>query len=193
MKNRSILRACAVLVAFTGLVSAAPNPATAQGSVSLPPAIQAKINAWFKWMSVHKDVIRLGDLLVQVGQMDKDPRTQLNKKQSGQMLAIIHKWESKPSMSEEDAKTVQKEIGGILTLKQVQKVATIPAPSQQMMKGGGGSAPKAGKMNAKMIPDPPAKPWNPLNPDSMPIPQVRTQMKAVFNSWEASLTKRAKG
>ncbi len=71
-----------------------------------------------KWMEEHRNVMSVGRKLRGVAELNKAPDTKLNKQQSAKMLAIINAWKSKPSMSEDQAKSVDGQITALLNDKQ---------------------------------------------------------------------------
>lgn len=199
--TRTVRFGLAALLA-AGTLALVGAPASAQGfggGGGMPPAIAAKIKAWQKWGDQHKKLTGLGDLIQQVGIMDKDPTTALDKKQAGQILKIVTTWKPKTSLSEDEAQTITKQMTSVLSLKQIKKIATIEPPSVAMRRrgfgGGGGGGARPGGGGARpagnfTFPDPPAKGWNPLNPDSLPFPQGRPMAKARMAEFTNDLQSR---
>ena len=175
------------------------------GGFQMTPEMQAKIKAWQKWRESHKNISTLQTMLYQVREVDKDPTTQLDKKQAGKMLSIMKTWRNKPTMTDDQAKEVSKQVGAILNEKQLKKMSTIQTPWQRRGGGGGGGggrppggggggggARPAGGSGGFKFPDPPAGGYNPINPDTLPFEQMRPQAKASIDGFMADLSKQAK-
>lgn len=193
------------LAVMGGLIALAPSVVSAQGfgGGGMPPAIAAKIKAWQKYRDQHKNVSNLQTMLYEVAQTDKDPATQLNKAQAAKMLTIYKGYASKPSLSEDQAKEVSKQIGGLMTEKQLKKMTMSTPP---WMRGGGGGgfgggggrpgggggrpAGGGGRPGGFTFPDPPAGSYNPMNPDTLPFVQMRPQAKQSQSAFLASLQTR---
>lgn len=171
------------------------------GGGQMPPDMMAKIKAWQKWRDAHKGLSNLQTMMFQVRQMDKDPSTQLTKPQANKMLGIMRAWRGKPTMSDDQAKQVAKQIGSMLTDKQLKKMSTFQMgrmgggggrPGGGM--GGGGGRPGGGMGGAGggqfKMPDPPAGGYNPLNPDTLPFAQMRPRIKKSMDEFTADLEKR---
>ena len=200
-----VLKVLAAATALAGLTLISAPKANAQfGGGGMPPEIQKKINAWKKFGEAHKKLTSLGDLLYQLGDITKDPGYAPNKTQSKKILAILNANKSKTSLSEDQAGTIAKGLTSSLTLKQIKKMATIETPTQKARKsfggGGGGGRPGGGATGGGRpgggagsgfkFPDPPAKGWNPINPDSMPEspfkPAAKTRMTALVGELSKS-------
>ena len=92
-----------------------------------------------KWGEEHKNVMGVSRKLRRIGAMNKTSDMKLNKQQSAKLLAIINTWKSKPSMSEEQAKTVDSQITALLNDKQrAQLEARRPGGGGGGMRPGGG-------------------------------------------------------
>jgi hypothetical protein len=195
------------LISLSALAQGGPGGPGGPGG--FPPEVQAKFKALQKWREEHKNLSSLSTMLYQVEEVNKDSAYKLDKSQSAKMLTIINSWKSKDSMNEDQAKSVSKQISGLLTDKQIKKMTTVQPRFGGGRPGGGGpggprpggfggpGGPGGGKMDpkqfAKMIPDPPKKPYNPLNPDSFYIERVRPMMKKNMDDFTSSLQKQAKG
>ncbi|HEY3281908.1 MAG TPA: hypothetical protein VGN26_06495 [Armatimonadota bacterium] len=190
------------------------------GGMNLPPQIQAKIKLWQKWQLSHKNLSNLQRMLMQVQQVDRDPATKLTKPQAAKVLAVYKAWQSKPTMTEDQAKSVSKQIGAVLTEKQLKKMATMRAPWERgggrpgggmggpggggpggpggMRPGGsggpGGARPggmrPGGAGGPGSFPDPPAKGFNPMNPDTLPFTGMRPMAKKGQQDFLKSLQSR---
>lgn len=205
MPIQSFLRAALPVLACLGTLAVSPAVSVAQGPPggSLPPAAMEKIKAWQKYRETHKNVSNLSTLLFQIREMDSDPSTRLNKEQAGKLLGVMKAWRNRPTMSEDQAKQAQKQIGGMLTPKQVQKIATIRPRFGGGRMGAGGGAPGGGgtgggpggggmRMDPSKIPSPPATGFNPFNPDTNPMAKTRPEFKKAGEAFVADLEKRAK-
>jgi hypothetical protein len=203
----------ALMVAGTLAMFAPRAEAQFGGGGQMPPGIAEKIKKWQKFREDHKKVQQLGDLVYQVGEMNKDPNTALDKNQATKMLAIIKPLRNKKTMSEDEAGKVIKDMTAMLNTKQIKKMTTIETPSQRMARGGfggggrpggggpgggggrpgGGGPGGGGRPGGFTFPDPPKEAWNPFNPDSLPFEQARPRAKASMNEFMSTLEKRSKG
>lgn len=202
MKNlfRWIAPAAAVTVVATG--------ALAQGGGGFQPSPQmmAKFRAWQTWRENNKNITNIQQTMFGLGELEKDPKTQLTKEQARKILAVIKKWRNKPTMTDDQAKQVMKEMTGSLTDAQLKKMATAPRFGQGGRGFGGGARPgggggfggggggRPGGFDPSKFPDP--APYNPLNPDSSPFakmsPEMNQRVKQRFNEFIAKLEARAK-
>lgn len=92
MQLRKMMRfgLATLLVAGTyAMMTPSANAQGPGGGFQMPPEMKAKIEAWKKWGEQHKKLTGLGDLIGQVGEMEKDPGFALDKKQAGTMLKLI--------------------------------------------------------------------------------------------------------
>jgi hypothetical protein len=184
------------------------------GGFQMPPEMRAKIAAWQKFREQHKNLSTLGDMLYQIQEMNKEAGYQLDKKQSASMLKIISPWRTKTTMNEDQAKNVSKQMGAILTVKQLKKMSTIQPPGRRFRGGGGGPGGgrpggpggpggggfaggrpggPGGRPGGFQMPDPPKQGWNPFNPDSLPFERMRPMAKTRMDEFVAALNKQAKG
>lgn len=203
MNLKNTLRLGVASLALMSVVALAPS-ANAQGGFQMPPEVQKKIKAWQKFSEDHKKLMVLGDQISQIGEMSKMAGYELDKKQAGVILKVIDANKSKTSLTEEEAGAMSKQLTTSLSAKQIKKMTTIETPRQKMQKaraaggapggGGGGAARPGGAAGGGMpsFPDPPAKGWNPLNPDSFPFEQAKPRMKEGMNKLVAELKARAK-
>ena len=179
------------------------------GGFNMPPEMKAKIGAWKKWSEEHKNVAALGKTLRGIETINKEPETQLNKQQSAKMLTIVNTWKTKPDMTEDQAKDVQKQITAMLNDKQLKR---LNAPGMGGFGGpGGGGRPGGGFAGGRpggpgggrppggpggpggfKFPDPPKGSFNPLNADTLPFEQARPMAKKSMADFTASLQKQAK-
>lgn len=223
MRIMNTVRGGLAAVLAVGLVTTLTPSANAQGGGfgggGMPPEIQAKIKKWQKWREQNKDITAFSDMIFQLGELNKTDAA-LDKKQSGQVASILKPWRAKTKMTNDDAKGLQKKISGLLTTKQLKKMATIETPTQRMQRGGfgggggggrpggggpggpgGGGGPRpggggpggpGGRPGGFTFPDPPSGGMNPLNPDTLPFAQMRPQQKKRLDDFMADLEKRSK-
>ena len=175
------------------------------GGFNLPPEMKAKIAALTKWREQNKSIFSLSMTLRGMETINKDPETQLNKQQSAKMLAIVNTWKSKPVMTDDQAKDVQKQVTGMLNDKQLKR---LNAPGMNSFGGTGGGRPgggmgggmrpggspggRPGGPGGFQIPDPPKGGFNPLNADTLPFEQMRPAAKKGMEEFTSSLQKQAK-
>jgi hypothetical protein len=187
---------------LAGLLFASLNSARAQfGGGQMPPEIAKKIKAWQKFGDDHKKLMILGDQVYQIGELNKEKGYELDKKQAGSILKVINQWKPKTSLSESEAGTISKQLTSPLNAKQIKKMTTIETPRQKMQKaraggggaGGGGPRPGGGGAGGGFsFPDPPAKGWNPINPDSLPFEAMKPRAKESMKKFMADLQARSK-
>ncbi|HZO86804.1 MAG TPA: hypothetical protein VFB38_00590 [Chthonomonadaceae bacterium] len=191
-----------LLVASVCAVSA-PR-AQAQGNFGggqIPPQMMARIKEWQKWREANKNLSNLGMMVMQVRETDKDPATRLTKPQATKILNIIRPWRNKPTMTNDQAREVSKQIGAVLTVKQLKKMSTIQPPWARRGGGGGGGGFGGGRPGGGpggggprpggfTFPEPPKHGYNPLNPDTMPFPQMRAQARKSMDEFLADLARR---
>lgn len=224
------------------------------GGFSMPPDMQAKMQAYMKWGQDHKNALQLTRTLGSIGVLNREPENKLDKKQSAKVLAVIGQWKGKPELKEDQASTVEKQLTAILTEKQLKRLKS-PEFAQGGMgfpggggfgggagRGGPGGAPRPGGPGGQgvppgkgpggagspgnapggpgapprpgaggpgapggaggpggpggaggfKIPDPPKGGFNPLNPDSFPMEQVRPALKKSLTDFTTTLQKQAK-
>jgi hypothetical protein len=200
----TLRRGVAVVLTVGALAISTVALAQPPGGGGMPPEIQAKIKKWQKWRENNKNLSNLSTALMQIREIDKDAATQLDKKQAGTMLGIMKSWRSKPTMSDDQAKGVLKQVTGMLTVKQIQRMQTI----QPFGRGGGGGGMRPGgggpggggrpggpggggrPGGGFSFPDPPKGGYNPMNPDTLPFEQMRPMAKKSTEEFMAALAKR---
>jgi len=184
------------LVAALALAgAAASNPAKAQGGFQMPPEMKKKIAAWQKWQEDHKKLTLLSDQIGQIGEMNLMPGYELDKKSATTILQLISANKAKTSLSEEEAGALAKGLTSALTVKQIKKMTTIEPMSVKRRKqaqANMGKAPAGGGGGGFKMPDPPAKGWNPFNPDSLPFEAFRPIAKKNLDKFVGDLTARTK-
>jgi len=154
------------------------GPPPGMGGAPLSPALQAKMQAWRQWRDNHKNVASLQRTLVAISQMNQDPRTRLTKPQAKAILAVIHRWQPKPSLTDEQARQVNTQITAPLSLIQIKKIAMMAQPRRGGGGFGGGRPGGAGggpggrpAFDIASMPSP--RDYNPLNPNTQPMPRGR--------------------
>lgn len=198
MNFRKTLRLCVASLALLSVVTLAPS-AKAQGGFQMPPEIAKKIKAWQKFSEDHKKLMVLGDQISQISDMSRMAGYEMDKKQAAATLKVINANKAKTSLTEDEAGAMSKQLTAVLTVKQIKKMTTIETPRQKMQKqrgggmgGGGGARPGGAAGGPPSFPDPPAKGWNPINPDSFPFEQAKPKMKEGMSKLIADLQARAK-
>jgi hypothetical protein len=64
-----------------------------------------------------------------IGEMDKDPKTQLTKPQAKSMLSVLGPWRNKPVMTNDQALQVNKQLTAGMSVAQIKKIATVEMPA----------------------------------------------------------------
>ena len=202
-QHNRVLKVLVATTVLAGLAIVSAPKANAQFGGGMPPEIQKKIAAWRKFQESHKKLTSLGDLLYQLSEITKDPGYAPDKSQSKKILAVVNANKSKTTLTEDQAGSIAKGISKALNVKQIKKMATIETPSQKAKKGfggggggrpgGGGGRPGGGAGGGGFkFPDPPAKGWNALNPDSMPESPFKAAAKTRMAAMIGDLSKIAK-
>lgn len=192
------LTAPAALVLMTATVAQAQGPGP--GGFQPNPAMMAKFQAWRKWNDSHKNIQSIGQTVRGLMALEQDPSAQLNKKQAGPVLAVLKKWRSKPVMTDDQARQVNRQLTATLTIPQLKKLAQASSRRRGGPGGGGGGGFGGGRpggggggfgggrpgggggrpgggpggFNPADIPSP--HDYNPLNANTLPFPRMRTRM-----------------
>lgn len=198
-------------VATLVLLAAFSYPASAQGpggggpgGFQMTPEMQAKMKKMQAFRDSHKNYQAIQKSLYGIAACEKTPATKLSKDQAKKVLAVIRQWEGKPSLTNEQAGQLNKQLTAGLTNSQIKTVAITESPFGRGGRGGGGQggrpggaggpggAPggRPGGMANMQIPDP--KEYNPLNPDTMPFVQFRDRAKQRLNEFKGKLQAAAK-
>jgi hypothetical protein len=111
------------------------------GGFQMPPGMMEKVRAWQKFRENHKNFEGLQRTMYAIGEMDKDPKTQLTKPQAKSMLAVLRTWRNKPVMSNDQALQVNKQLTAGMSVAQIKKIATVEMPRGF---GGGGGGRRGG-------------------------------------------------
>lgn len=169
-------------VAVGLLASLAPTVSAQMGQPS--PEMMAKFQAWRRFYDNNKNLDRLRKTLMGFRDIEKDPKTQFTKQQAREILAVYKQWKNKPALTDDQAKTINKELTKSLTMAQIKVLAAASDPMRGGRGFGGGSRPAgggpggmgrpgAGMTNPANFPDP--RPYNPLNPDTNPMKAVNPE------------------
>lgn len=181
-----------------------PGGAGGPGGFQMSPEMQAKMKAWQKFRENNKHLDQLGRTVRGLGRLDEDPKTAFTKDQAKKLVAVFHQWRNKPTMTDDQAAGVNKQLNAILNIAQV-KALNTGGQGFGMGRGGpggggggfgggrpggggpggpgggrpGGGGPGGGMGNFKM-PDP--APYNPFNPDTNPFMKANPQMAERMKS-----------
>jgi hypothetical protein len=174
--------------------------AFAQGMPPMSPQAQAKMTAWRTWRDSHKHVTTLERTLRSLGQMEQDPKTRLNKPQAKAVLAVIHKWQGKPAVSDTQAAQIGKQLTGPLNVAQLKKLAASLQERPHHGFGGPGGPGGPGRFGGPGGPrgpfDPSAMPsprdYNPLNPNTDPMVMRRDRVRQNLTMLVQQLSATAK-
>ncbi len=205
-----ILAVCLPLV-LAPLAAFAQGPGGGGGGfdpANMPPAMRANMEKMKKFRDENKQVFALSQTLRAFGDMDKDPRTKFTPPQAKTILGVINKWKTKPSLTNEQATQINKELTRSLTIPQIKQLAV--AASQRGGWGGGGGGggrPGGGGQSGgggrpggggqggpggggwKM---PELKPFNPLNPETT-FSRNKEMAKRRMSEMTTMLAARANG
>ena len=188
------------------LIFAAGSSALAQGpggpgGFQMPP----QFAAWQKWRASHPNITSLGQTIRALGQIEQNPATKLNKAQAKVILAVINKWRNKPVMSDAQARAVNSQITGQLTIPQIKQLAILGSQRRGFGGGGGfgggrpggggggfgggqggGGGRPGGPPAGFTIPAP--HDYNPLNPSTSPFTRSRPMATQRFNQLLTALS-----
>lgn len=172
----------------------------------MPPGMKAKIEKMRRKMATNS-FLKLTQLTYQLHETDENEPTRLTKPQAAKLLPILQNWRTKTTMTEEQAKSVSKQLMAPLNEKQLKRMATIKAPWSAGGTGGGGFGGWGGggmrggmggwgggrgKPGGGGMLDALSKPFNPLNPDTVPFESQRPTLKKAEDDLIADLQKRTK-
>ncbi len=191
--NRRIALGLAVVLATT-----LASTALAQGPGNLPPELQAKFQAWRRFNDNNKNLRRLGQTLWAFKELEKDPKTKFTKAQAQDILKVYKAWRGKPALTDDQARSINKDLTKSLTKQQIKVLATAADVTRGGRGFGGGARPAGGgpggmgragqgMMNPANFPDP--KPYNPLNPDTSPFKAVSPDRHKQMAQQMAELVK----
>lgn len=195
-------------MAVLGAAATLSMSVMAQGGFgNLTPQQQAQLAskraAWDKWRANNKKVVQLTQTIRGIRTLEDDPAAKLDKVQAKKVLAVIKQWEAKKVLTDDEAGKANKAITAVLNKNQILKLATMPqgrgfgggGGGGARMGGGGGGGQGGGRpggggartFDITKMPDP--KPYNPLNPASIPMERMRqgatkrmTELKAALQA-----------
>ncbi len=177
------------------------------GGFQPSPEMMAKFKKWQAWRQSHPHISELGQTMRGMGELDKNPGTQITKPQAQAILAAIKPWRGKPVMTNDQALQVNKAITRPLSIPQIKKLATMGGPGGGRRGGGGGGfggggggrpggfgggggRPGGGGPGGFTMPDP--KDYNPLNPSTFPNSSFKSRMVQRMTQFISTLQARAK-
>ena len=159
------------------------------GGPPMPPEMQAKMKAWDIWRGTHQNVVSLQRTLGGLTRLEDTPATKLTKPQAKAMLAVLKKWQAKPSITDAQAKQINTQLTGLLSTAQRQQM-TVAGPGRGGFGSGrpsgfgrpggfggrpegrpGGGFGRPGGFNPASFPAP--REYNPLNPATQPVERMR--------------------
>lgn len=198
-----LLPMAAVVVLAASAQAQGPGGGPPGGGFQMPPAMQAKMQAWRTWRDNHKNVTALQRTLGALADMEQDPATKLTKPQAKAVLAVIKKWQAKPALTDVQARQVNSQITAPLNIAQIKKIATASQgrggfgggrPGGGGGGGFGGGRPGGGGGRPPFDPAsfPSPREYNPLNPDTQPMARMRDRQKQRHAQLMAALMAAAK-
>ncbi len=146
--NFRTLSALALATATFSLSGVAmAQPPGGAGGFQPTPEMMAAFKKMQVWRESHKNITQLNQTMRAIMDMDKEPATKLTKDQAKKMWTAVGSWQSKPVMTDEQAREVLKQITMPLNTTQLKKYAAIQAESASRRGGwggGGGGRPGGG-------------------------------------------------
>ncbi|MGI4787562.1 MAG: hypothetical protein ACRYFS_01785 [Janthinobacterium lividum] len=133
-----------VAAVFLMTASASAQGPGGPGGFPPPPGMQARFQAWRTWRDTHKNVGALERTLGGLVQVEQDPQTKLNKPQAHAVLAVMKKWQSKPSLSDAQAFVVNAQLTHSLSPAQLAKLASAQERGGPGGRRGPGGPPPGG-------------------------------------------------
>lgn len=208
MKQRVWIAAALLLTVAGPVLAQGPGG----GGFQPPPEL---MKAFEKMRTARKNRMQVGQTIRALAELNKDPKTALTKDQAKKVLAVINSWKSKPSMTEDQAKQVSKELTTPLASNLSQlKALTVAMQSRGRMGGMGGGRPGGGggmgggrpggggppggggafdpKAMARRIEDSLKKPYNPMNAATWGDGPFVQRMKDSFDNSVKEISTRAK-
>lgn len=140
--SRFVLAVAAVLPLLLSPIGAmaqgpgGPGGAGGGGGFQMTPEMRAGFEKFQKFRENNKQVFALGQTIRAFGEMDKDAKTKFTPAQAKTILAVINKWKGKPSITNEQATQINKDLTKPLTVPQIKKLAS-EANSRRGFGGGG--------------------------------------------------------
>jgi len=95
----------------------------------------------------HKFTFQLMQMVRKIGEIDRDPKYTLKPAQAKRVLGVLKPWRSKPKMTQEQAKSILKQLKTALTIDQLNAMARIKErrPGGPGGPGGGPGGPGMGR------------------------------------------------
>ncbi|MBC7807066.1 MAG: hypothetical protein H7145_13055 [Akkermansiaceae bacterium] len=196
--SRFVLAVAAALpLLLSPMAALAQGPGGGQGGpgggFQMTPEMRANMDKMRKFRENNKQVFALSQTLRAFDDMETDPKTKFTPAQAKTILAVVNKWKGKPSLTNEQATQINKELTKSLSLPQIKKLAAAAnrrggwgggggqgggggrggggagIGAQGRMGGGqggpgGGGGRRAGGGGNWTMPE--LKPFNPLNPET---------------------------
>jgi hypothetical protein len=136
-------------MAVLALAMAVPRPATAQAPGGAPGGGPggpggARSAEFQKFRDQHKYTFQLQRMLRGINELDKDSATALTQPQAKQVLAVLKPWQTKPKMTQDDAKNVMKSVKKVLTTRQLNALSRVQDRGPGGRGGPGGGGPGGG-------------------------------------------------
>ena len=188
-----LVPAALIVLAPAAVIAQGPPGGGGAGGFQPTPEMLAYRKKMDKFNANNKHFASLTRTLRSLGKLEEDSKTALTKDQAKKFLGIYKAWKSKPTMSNDQAKDVNKQINSILTIAQIKKLNT---GGQGMGRGGGGfggggrpggggpggGGPGGGRpgggMGSFKMPEPSL--YNPFNPSTSPFAKANPQMAQRF-------------
>ncbi|MBC8141756.1 MAG: hypothetical protein H7Y38_09995, partial [Armatimonadetes bacterium] len=136
-----------LLTAIAALVALAPTFAYAQGGgggFTMTPEMRANMDKMRKFRDENKQVFALGQTLRAMEDMDKSAKTKFTPAQAKTILTVVNKWKAKPSITNEQATQINKDLTRPLTIPQIKALAAASNRRGGGGQGGGGGRPGGG-------------------------------------------------
>jgi hypothetical protein len=217
--NRTVRRlvpsAVLVLMSAAALAQGPPGGGGPGGGFQPTPEMQAFFKKMQKFNENNKNFSMLTRTLRSLRRLEEDPKTAFTKDQAKKFMAIYKEWKPKATMTNEQAKGVNKQINGILNISQI-KAMNAGGRGGGMgggrgfggpggggpggggggfgRPGGGGPGGAGGGMGSFKMVDPAL--YNPFNPATSPMvkanPQASQRFVQPFNEFIAKLDAKAK-
>jgi hypothetical protein len=133
-------------LASLALALAVPRPAPAQAPGGAPGGGPPGGNmaAFQKFREQHKYTFQLTRMLRGLNDLEKDSSTALQPAQAKSILAVLKPWQTKPKMTQDDAKGVMRGVKKVLTAKQLNALSRVQDRGFGGGRGGPGGGPGGG-------------------------------------------------
>lgn len=214
--QKTVLAAFAALTfAINGTAAHAQFPGGGGGGTPPSPEMMAAFQKMRKWGEAHKNVRQVNGTLAALVEMDKEPATKITSAQAKKILGVVKPWQTKPVMTNEQAKGVNKQLAATMTIPQLKKMTTLQergggrggqgggggrgqggggggfggGPGGGGPPGGGGGRPRfdVASINKMM------REYNPLNPATIPDSPRKQRTVSRLNAAMTLIKQRASG